>query len=136
VQLWIDTRNSPNVHRASRFCHLFRFFPGDPDRGSPGARPAWGSLGEIPRAREHPQPVRPEELQVQSSFAADGYRLQAFLPAKCLTGYLPQEFDRIRLFYEVADEELGQQPQSLASGYRYNEDPSLWVETHLDRESS
>jgi hypothetical protein len=95
-----------------------------------------GRLGEIPRAREHPQPVRPEELQVQSSFAADGYRLQAFLPAKCLTGYLPQEFDRIRLFYEVADEELGQQPQSLASGYRYNEDPSLWVETHLDRESS
>lgn len=27
VQLWIDTRNVHNVHRASRFCHRFLFMP-------------------------------------------------------------------------------------------------------------
>ncbi len=27
LRLWIDTRNSPNVHRAGRFCHCFHFLP-------------------------------------------------------------------------------------------------------------
>ncbi len=27
VQLWIDTRATHNIHRASRFCHRFAFMP-------------------------------------------------------------------------------------------------------------
>jgi hypothetical protein len=28
LRVWIDTRSSPGVHRATRFCHCFHFFPG------------------------------------------------------------------------------------------------------------
>ena len=27
LQIWIDTRDTHNIHRASRFCHRFAFFP-------------------------------------------------------------------------------------------------------------
>ena len=27
IQVWIDTRDTHNIHRASRFCHRFAFMP-------------------------------------------------------------------------------------------------------------
>jgi hypothetical protein len=47
LRVWIDTRSSPGIHRATRFCHCFHFFPGQPDGGltTPGPMAlATGSL--------------------------------------------------------------------------------------------
>jgi len=33
VRVWIDTRDTHNIHRASRFCHQFIFMPGGTGRG-------------------------------------------------------------------------------------------------------
>lgn len=130
LRVWIDTRNSPNVHRAGRFCHCFHFFPGQKAPSTEKDRPR-GILDEVARAREQPSPIQASDLQVRSQFNADGYQLNAFIPAACLTGYLPTEFDRIRLFYDLVDFELGTQSQALGPELRYMEDPSLWIETKL-----
>ena len=38
LQLWIDTRDTHNIHRASRFCHRFIFLPGGGGRSYERAR--------------------------------------------------------------------------------------------------
>lgn len=40
LQIWIDTRDVHNVHRAGRFCHRFVFLPCGGGRGSIGRWPA------------------------------------------------------------------------------------------------
>jgi hypothetical protein len=133
LRVWIDTRCSPGIHRGTRFCHCFHFFPGQPggasgvtDRGGP-----FGILEDVPRAREFPASIDPKDIQVHSEFQPDGYSLWAHVPAKCLTGYSPLEFDRIRLYYDVVDSELGTQSMTLGPELRYAEDPSHWVQASL-----
>ena len=59
LQVWVDTRATLNVHRASRFCHRFMFLPRG---GGSGGRSADGRpVAHQPRPRERP-PVRPREL--------------------------------------------------------------------------
>jgi hypothetical protein len=130
LRVWIDTRNSPNVHRATRFCHCFHFFPGNPN---PDIQAPHGILDDVARARDNPLPIDKKQLQVRSQFTRFDYRLMAFIPANCLTGYQPSEFDRLRLFYDLVDNELGTQSQALGPELRYNEDPSLWIEAKLIR---
>ncbi len=133
LRVWIDTRCSPGVHRATRFCHCFHFFPGQAKSDSvlEGVGDPHGILDEIPRARELPAKILDADLRVESEFARDGYTLWAHAPASCLTGYSPLEFDRIRIFYDVVDHELGTQSMTLGPELRYAEDPSLWVQATL-----
>src|SRR5579871_1540002 len=53
---WIDTRDTHNIHRASRFCHQFVFMPAGSGRGldEPCADQVL-----INRAKENAKPVRP-----------------------------------------------------------------------------
>ena len=133
LRIWIDTRCSPGVHRATRFCHCFHFFPGQAKSNSAltDADNPHGILDEIPRAREQPAKILDAELQVESECVRDGYTLWAHVPTSCLTGYSPLEFDRIRIFYDVVDHELGTQSMTLGPELRYAEDPSLWVQATL-----
>ncbi len=133
LRVWIDTRCSPGIHRGTRFCHCFHFFPGLPMAKSDVAGQAGphGVMDEVPRAREFPAPIDAKEILVGSEFRRDGYALWAHIPAKCLTGYSPFEFDRIRLYYDVVDAELGTQSMVLGSELRYAEDPSHWVQASL-----
>ncbi|MDZ4847821.1 MAG: hypothetical protein SGI77_00880 [Pirellulaceae bacterium] len=133
LRVWIDTRNSPGIHRATRFCHCFHFFPGLPNSTTNASIDdrARGIMDEIARAKEHPTPIDPSDLLVQSEFTKDGYALLAHIPTKCLTGYSPLEFDRISFFCDVVDQELGTQSIVLGSELRYAEDPSLWVQAIL-----
>jgi hypothetical protein len=123
LQLWIDTRDAHNIHRATRFCHHFVFLPegSGSDFRDPTAR-----LMPIHRARANPQPVDPELLVVRSQRQRTGYRLTAFLPADCLTGFAPEEQPRLGFFYAVADRELGCQTFGVGPEFPVAEDPSLW----------
>src|SRR5690606_38471268 len=51
LHLWIDTRNSPNIHRANRFCHRFVLMPFG---GGPRRDQAVGQMLPINRARQVP----------------------------------------------------------------------------------
>src|ERR1700742_4901339 len=63
LQVWIDTRATLNIHRASRYCHRYAFLPAGGGRGN--TEPVADQL-LINRARENARPIRPRELQVVS----------------------------------------------------------------------
>jgi hypothetical protein len=128
LQVWIDTRDVHNVHRAGRFCHRFVFLP----CGSGGRddEPLASPL-PIHRAREFPNPIRPGLLQVHCRRQANDYFLEAFLPAEALTGFDPAEHPRLGFTYAVIDRELGQQTFGVGSPMPYQEDPSLWATLEL-----
>ena len=123
LQIWIDTRDAHNIHRATRFCHRFVCLP--QGSGSRTDQPA-AALIPINRARANPQPVDPAQLTARSQVSRGGYRLQLFLPAGTLTGYDPQEQPRLGFFYAVIDRELGWQTLSVGPEFPFQEDPSLW----------
>jgi hypothetical protein len=129
VQVFIDTRNTQNIHRAGRFCHRFAFLPGD---GQSQAEPLAVMLA-INRAKESPREIDPRQLAVRSSRLSDGYSLQAAIPAAALTGYNPAEHPAVGFSYAVIDRELGWQTFSVGPELPFMDDPSLWGTLDLVR---
>ena len=123
LQLWIDTRNTQNIHRAGRFCHRFAFYPLGAGRklDEPIA-----ALLAINRCRESPREIDPGSIRVRSERSATGYAIEAFLAADALTGYAPTDQPQIGFTYAVADRELGPQTFSVGPEFPFEEDPSLW----------
>jgi len=130
LQVFIDTRNVQNVHRATRFCHHFIFLPGGagPKLDQPVA--AWLP---IHRARENPQSFEIESLGLRAEKRGDGYLLEAFVPAEALTGYDPSEHAALGFTYAVIDRELGEQTLATGSPMPFQEDPSLCATLELVR---
>jgi hypothetical protein len=130
LQVWIDTRDVHNVHRASRFCHRFIFLPSGSGRK---LDEAFGQSLPINRAREPARPVAAGLLQARSQIRADGYRLECFVPAEALMGFEPSEHPRLGFTYAVIDRELGEETFSVGRPMPYDEDPSLWATLELVR---
>ena len=128
VQLWVDTRDVHNVHRAGRFCHRFIFLPGGGGNRLDQPVAQWLPIN---RAKEHPRPIRPESLQAISKAQKGGYVLDVFLAAEALTGFDPQEHPRLGFTYAMIDRELGEQTLGVGSPMPYQEDPSLWATLEL-----
>ena len=127
-QLWIDTRDVHNVHRASRFCHWFIALPFG---GGGRADQPLVQWMPIPRARDNPGAIAEGLLQARSERLPGGYRLDVLLPAASLTGYEPAEHPRLGFTYAVIDRELGEQTLSAGAPLPYREDPSLWATLEL-----
>ena len=129
-RVWIDTRDTHNIHRAGRFCHQFVFLPsgGGARLDAPVAEPLL-----INRARENPQPARSSALKVRSEKRIYGYLLECHISATALTGFDPAEHPRLGFMYAVYDRELGDQTLHLGSEFPYTEDPSLWSTLELVR---
>ncbi len=130
LQVWIDTRDTHNIHRASRFCHRFIFLPAGGGRSY--EQPVADQL-LIDRSRENANPVRPGQLKVASQRRADGYVLSTFIPSGALTGFNPADHPRLGFTYFLFDRELGQQFFSVASEFPFASDPSLWGTLELVR---
>jgi hypothetical protein len=131
LQVWIDTRDTHNIHRASRFCHRFVFLPGGAGRNY--EQPVADQL-LVDRARENANPVRPGQLQLTSEKRVGGYVLSAFIPATALTGFNPADHPRLGFTYFLFDRELGQQYFSVGSEFPFPSDPSLWGTLELVRD--
>jgi hypothetical protein len=123
LHVLLDTRNTQNIHRASRFCHHFVFLPFGAGRrlDEPVA-----TLIDIHRAKEHPRPIAVDQLRVRSEKRVDGYILEAQIRAEALTGFEPDETDRLGFSYLIADRELGSQSLAIGPEFPVLEDPSLW----------
>lgn len=128
LQVWIDTRATHNIHRASRYCHRFAFLPAGGGRGH--TEPVADQL-LINRARENARPIRPRELQVAGRVTKTGYRLAGFVPAAALGGYDPQQHRQIGFTYAVYDRELGMQTFATGPAFPFDEDPSCWATVDL-----
>jgi hypothetical protein len=128
LQVWIDTRATLNIHRASRYCHRYAFLPAG--GGQRQDEPLADQL-LINRARENARPIRPRELQVASRIAKAGYWLAAFIPAVALAGYDPQQYRQLGFTYAVYDRELGLQTFATGPAFPYDEDPTCWATLEL-----
>jgi len=129
-QIWIDTRDTHNIHRASRFCHRFIFLPAGGGRNFD--QPVVDQL-LVDRARENANPVRPGQLKITSEKRVSGYVMSAFVPAAALTGYNPADHPRLGFTYYLFDRELGHQYFSVGSEFPFPSDPSLWGTLELLR---
>jgi hypothetical protein len=128
LQVWIDTRATLNIHRASRYCHRFVFLPAGGGRRQD--EPMADQL-LINRARENARPIRPRELQVASRLSKTGYWLAAFVPAVVLGGYDPHQYHQLGFTYAVYDRELGLQTFATGPAFPYHEDPTCWATLDL-----
>lgn len=128
LHVWIDTRDTHNIHRASRFCHRFAFLP---TGGGASQDQPLGRLLLIDRARENPKSIADSVLRVRATVSSDGYSLQAHLPAAALTGFDPQEHPQLGFTYAVIDRELGWQTFSMGPQFPIDNDPSLWGSLEL-----
>jgi hypothetical protein len=130
VQVFIDTRNTQNIHRASRFCHRFAFLPIGAGRklDEPLA-----VLLAINRAKESPREIEAGALKMRCQRLQDGYTIEAFIPAAALTGFSPADQPAIGFSYAVIDRELGWQTFTVGPEMPFLEDPSLWGTLEFSR---
>jgi hypothetical protein len=140
LQLWIDTRNTQTIHRASRFCHRFVFWP-IPDKwpkattkGSSGTVAGAGAQQlVIALAKEDPSMSRAALLRAVSRPTAGGYELDVWIPAECLQGHDRESNPLLGFYYAVRDAELGEQFLSVGREFPFDHDPSLWSTLELTK---
>lgn len=128
LHMWIDTRNSPGIQRATRFCHQFVFTPmgGGPRQDRP-----IGALLAIARAKENPHEVAGGMIQLRSRLARNGYQLFIGISNVALTGFDPLEYPRLGFHFAIADRELGWQAVTVGRDLPAEENPSLWSDLEL-----
>src|ERR1700678_1358562 len=85
LQIWIDTRNTQSIHRASRFCHHFAFWPvpsnwakGAAKAGAEGAKAGAQHLA-IALAKEDAPMSRAGLLRAVSRPSRGGYELDVWI---------------------------------------------------------
>jgi len=130
LTLWIDTRDTQSVHRATRFCQSYCFLPGG--TGAKFEQPLALPL-KIHRAKEDAPLANIKDLKVQAKRTATGYQLAGFIPASALNGFDTAEHPRLGFAYLVRDRELGEQTLSVGSEFPIASDPSLWSTLELVR---
>ena len=123
LELWIDTRDTQTVHRATRYCHHLCVLPaGGGDDGSTGMTIAV----PVARARED-APLADSELFLTSNqIRKGGYLLEVWIPAEALNGFDPSTQPRLGFYCQVNDAEHGRLPFALGEEFPAASDPSLW----------
>lgn len=127
VELFIDTRDLKTAGFNTRFCHHFYFL----------GRPVDGKLGgEITRFRTEDvhEWCDSAELSVKPHLGRKEYTLEIFIPAHCLHGYAPDQFDRLGFTYRI-NRVLGH-PQHFSvnsDDYSIDQQPALWGSLKLIR---
>ncbi len=129
VALWIDTRDTRDVHRATRFCHLFTAVLAGIDRSSP--LDVIVNQGVIHRALASPPAIKPGSIKAQAERLRKGWRLELFFPAETLHGFDPEVNRRLGFAFEVVDSLLGEHYLGVGREFPIAEDPSLWSTLEL-----
>ena len=127
-QVWLDTRDVREAHRASRFCHHFYFLP----TGGRSDGPMAGQV-RIRRAREQSKICEPQSITVASRVTKKGYRLSAFLSSDILAGFEPEDNNRFGFTYLLRDRLLDRQYWTADDPLPVTYDPSLWGTVSLTR---
>ena len=123
IHLWIDTRDTHNIHRATRFCHRFFFMP--QGIGVREMEP-YATMLKINRAREESSSMNRGKLEIKATVKKNGYVIQAFIPKESMYGFAPEDQTKLGFCYAVNDRELGWQSFSIGPQFPIAEDPSLW----------
>ncbi len=125
VEFWIDTRDTRDIHRASRHCHRFQLTILPKNKG------ALVQQKKIHRALADAPLCRPEIILNRVDLIKNGWRLELFLPAETLHGFDPETNRRLGFCYRVTDLDRGDQSLGLGREFPIGEDPSLWATLEL-----
>jgi hypothetical protein len=129
VNLWIDTRDTRNVSRATRFCHRFAaHLTLARDRKNLNV-----DLSQRPIARAVADaPICPsDQLSSRTELTRSGWMLEVFLPARVLNGFDPETNRRLGFAYQVSDHEREDQFLGVGREFPLGENPSLWATLEL-----
>lgn len=128
VQVWIDTRDTHNIHRATKFCHWFIAMAtgGGPKKDQP-----IGNMLKINRSREDSPTLNRQKVTVDAKVTKNGYQLTLFIPAKALNGWDAEEQRHLGFNIAVIDSEKGWQTLAIGPELPISEDPSLWQTLQL-----
>ncbi|MBI1345951.1 hypothetical protein GC163_06645 [bacterium] len=130
VFLWIDTRCTQNVHRATRFCHRFCILPAGMGRKKQDPSVIAQPLAQ---AREETGKRGEQAIQITSTIRDDGYRIDLWFPPESLHGFDPSSHPRLGFYGLVHDTELGDQPLTVGPEFPIDFDPSMWQTLELVR---
>lgn len=120
VEFFIDTRDVKTSGYNTRFCHHFYFLPEAVEGHHAGEATRF-------RTEEAHQHCDPALLKVSAKQRKGRYELELFIPAECLHGYDPQQFDRIGFAYRInRPDGPSQHFSALSDEYKLQEQPSLW----------
>jgi hypothetical protein len=124
IDVWVDTRPTPDSHRAGRYCTQWRLHP----QREPGSRrqPIVEAVA-IARAREEASAAKAESVLIDVEMTDGGYRLEAWFARESLPGFDPEASAKLGFFYRIEEPELGTQIPWEAGGFPVESDPSLWL---------
>src|SRR5918995_3335118 len=124
AQIWVDTRDTRGIHRASRFCHRFtaKLSPG----GSRAALEVELAQRPIARAVADAPTCKVETLSARAERISGGWRLELFFPSEALHGFDPETNRRLGFAYQVTDPDREDQFLGVGREFPIGEDPSLW----------
>ena len=129
VQLWIDTRDTRDVHRATRFCHRFSAMLA-PDKAKKTVSVKFEQK-PIHRAQVDAPLAKAEAIRTRAEAIKGGWRLEIFLGAEALHGFDPETNRRLGLAYQVSDPGRGDEFLTVGRDFPIGEDPSLWATLEL-----
>jgi hypothetical protein len=129
VQLWVDTRDTRDVSRATRFCHRF-------SAAIRLQKPGKGLVAEvsqkpIARAIADPPMARGGQIEARADLNRAGWTLEVFLPASVLNGFDPETNRRLGFAYQVSDHLREDQFLAVGRDFPIGENPSLWSTIEL-----
>jgi hypothetical protein len=133
AQFWVDTRDTRNVSRATRFCHRFvaSLVPAKSRREVTvkfEQKPIARAISDAPLCRA-------DVLSASAQISQTGWLLEVFLPAEALHGYDPETSCRLGFAVQVADYVREDQFLGVGREFPVGENPSLWSTLELRDEA-
>ncbi|MDR3637263.1 MAG: hypothetical protein P4L84_25890 [Isosphaeraceae bacterium] len=128
-QIWIDTRDTRKVARATRFCHRFsaHLAPGS-SRGSLDLKVVPRTIA---RAVADAPLCDPSLIRGRAERKKDGWLAEVFFPAEALSGFDPETNRRLGFAYQVSDPDREDQFLGVGRDFPVGENPSLWSTLEL-----
>lgn len=128
LQIFVDTRHTGNVHRATEYCTALIVLPSDEDHDD---EPTVAFV-EIAQQRTTKRERSGKSCSYRVHETSDGYRLELWIPAAQLPGFAEApEIGHIGFYLVVEDTVLGQLPLSIGGDFPVSYDPSTWLQVRL-----
>jgi len=129
AQFWVDTRDTRDVSRATRFCHRFVA----PLRVRESGRRLDVDVAQRPIARALADPPMSKSglIEARAELGRSGWLLELFLPAQVLHGFDPDTNRRLGFAYQIADHVREDQFLGVGRDFPIGENPSLWTTIEL-----
>lgn len=128
VLVFIDTRHTANVHRATQFCTALQILPSDEAAND---HPTVQFI-DIAQQRGTLREKDAKGVLIAVDPVSDGYRMELWIPVAQMPGFAETpEIGHLGFYVVVEDTELGQLPLSIGDDFPIAHDPSTWLQLNL-----